>query len=112
LFKNKIIRQFSAIGLLLLFILSNTPKQFIHDVFANHVDYKNGIAKTTHDNNVYQSSFHCPTDNLVAESPFTNDAQAILINVAINYLQFTALLSNTLAANRYLRLDLRGPPVV
>jgi hypothetical protein len=112
LFKNKIIRQFSAIGLLLLFILSNTPKQFIHDIFANHVDYKNGIAKTTHDSNIYQSSFHCQTDNLVAESPFTNDALAIVINAAINYLQITALLSNPLATNCYLRLDLRGPPVV
>lgn len=109
--KNKIIRQVSAIALVLLFVLGNTPKQWVHDLFASHVDYKNGIVEPTHPVNVYQSSFHCQTDHFVVESPFTNDAQTILINCSGSYRRFNISLYNFDTVGHHCQSNLRGPPV-
>jgi len=110
LYKNKIIRQFTALALLLLFVLGNTPKLWVHDLFASHVDYKNGIVEPTHPTNGYQSSFHCQTDHFVVESPFTNDAQALLISNSVSYIQFKNALYNFHTIDQCCPPALRGPP--
>jgi len=109
--KNKIIHQFAALAMLLLFVLGNMPKQWMHDLFANHIDYKNGIVEPTHPTNVYQSSFHCQTDHFIIESPFTNDVPSILIDRSVNYVQFQSALYNFHTVDHQCQPALRGPPV-
>jgi hypothetical protein len=109
--KNKIIRQFTAIALLLLFVLGNMPKQWMHDLFANHVDYKNGIVEQPHNTNVYQSSFHCQTDHFIVESPFTNDLPPMLTDRLVGYLQYKNLPYNFSTVDHHRQIALRGPPV-
>lgn len=111
MYKNKVIRQITALALLLLFVLGNTPKQWVHDLFASHVDYKNGIVEPAQPTNVYQSSFHCQTDHFIVDSPFTNDAQSILINSLVGYLQFKNALYNIHTVDHHSQPVLRGPPV-
>jgi hypothetical protein len=109
LLKKNIIHKCSALMLLLLFIVSNTPKQLLHDFFANHVDYKNVLVNqdTPHLN---QLSFHCQVNHLVVETPFTNEQQSIVFYQPLNYRIFTPSLYHFIVLGFPSQLDLRGPP--
>lgn len=65
---KKYISKFAAGLLLLLFVISVSPRQLLHDLFANHID----LVSNDHSGNPEIStwSFHCQCDNFVAESPF------------------------------------------
>ena len=68
-----IIRQLLAGVLLLVFTFSITPKKFLHDAFANHKD-KPALISSGNTLQFGLSGFMCKCDNLVAESPFTDEA--------------------------------------
>jgi hypothetical protein len=54
-----------------VFALSITPKRFLHNVFAKHIDSK----PAKNNDKPYQlnnSGYNCDNDNLVAESSFLN----------------------------------------
>jgi len=70
--QKPIIRQLLAGVLLLVFTFSIAPKKFLHDAIANHKDKitvlsPGGTLQLSH------TGFICKCDNLVAESPFTNE---------------------------------------
>ncbi|WP_276482551.1 hypothetical protein [Paraflavitalea pollutisoli] len=67
---HPVIKPLVALAMLLLFTLSITPRQYLHDLFADHRD----IAVHTHDTDEDQldtAGFSCNTHDQVAESPFT-----------------------------------------
>ena len=72
--KKSVIQQLVAGLLLLVFTFSIAPKQFLHDAIANHKD-KLRIASTADEHQVSKTGFFCKCDNLVAESPFTDEVQ-------------------------------------
>lgn len=110
--KNKIIRQIIALALLLLFVFSITPQQLMHDLFANHVDCKNGIADNADIEHVNQLNFHCQVDHFVVESHFTLNMQFIEICVSPNFLQFPSLSYYFIGNDFQWQSDLRGPPLL
>jgi hypothetical protein len=113
LLKNKIIRQLGALLLLLLFVVSNTPKQALHDLFANHIDSKKGQASSsTIPRQISQLSYHCQCDHLVVESPYTYSDQTIVYYLPFNYRQFVASPYLFIFGNKEFQLVLRGPPAV
>jgi hypothetical protein len=76
LLQNPLIKRCLSGLLLLLFTFSITPRQLLHDAFANHKDtaVKASAARTPLLSN---AGFNCACDNLVAESPFTEAAIAV-----------------------------------
>jgi hypothetical protein len=70
--QKTIIRQLLAGVLLLVFTFSVTPKKFLHDAIANHKD-KPELATNGNEPQLSYAGFMCKCDNLVAESPFTDE---------------------------------------
>ncbi|MEO6734170.1 MAG: hypothetical protein ABIN01_23315 [Ferruginibacter sp.] len=107
--KIKIIRPIIASALLLLFIVSNTPKQILHDIFANHPDcikkIPDGIG-----NNVSELKFHCQCDHLVVESPFTNGLSVITISQRFTHLEIIPSYYTFIVTDHHVKSTLRGPP--
>jgi hypothetical protein len=54
---------------LLLFIFSITPKKYLHDLIADHVDAV--FARGADAPAIKKAEFNCHYDHLVTESPFT-----------------------------------------
>jgi hypothetical protein len=71
---NEPIRKVVALVLLLLFAFSITPRNYLHDIFANHKDVTYG-ASAYDDITVQKSGIDCGFHNLVAESPFADLSQ-------------------------------------
>jgi len=71
--QKPLIRQLLAGVLLLVFTFSIAPKKFLHDAIANHKD-KTALFSPGNQQQLSHAGFVCKCDNLVAESPFTNEA--------------------------------------
>jgi hypothetical protein len=54
---------------LVLFVFSITPKKYLHDLIADHVDA--GFTRGTDAPAIKKAEFNCHYDHLVTESPFT-----------------------------------------
>jgi hypothetical protein len=107
--QKRIIRQFLAGVLLLVFAFSITPKKFLHDAFANHKD-KPALTSLENKPQFSLSGFMCKCDNLVAESPFT-DAAAYFDFVPVQL--FSVHKDATLYhfySSTFFFFELRGPP--
>lgn len=80
------IRRVFAGLLLLLFVLSNMPKQTLHSFFANH---KDDCSKTTKKDpsatQLLKAGIHCQCDNLVVENPFVHSNVPIFLYTPIYY---------------------------
>jgi hypothetical protein len=103
-----VIRSLISGFLLCIFTFSITPKQWLHDVIANHKDsyaysVDGRIILTT-------AGFHCNCDNLVVQSPFIHyDGPAELKAPAFFVLHQTASINNLISAHHFFS-ELRGPP--
>ncbi|MBC7851015.1 MAG: hypothetical protein H7Y31_14835 [Chitinophagaceae bacterium] len=108
--KANFIRKTIGGFLLLLFLLSATPKSVLHDLFSNHADWK--ATQIAASNTVTQNlnAFTCKCDNLFAQPVlvvFDNEL-TLVSHVHIASYQFTALPISV--SVEYLRRDFRGPP--
>ena len=103
-----IIRVLSGL-LLVVFAFSITPKRFLHDVFAKHIDnkpQKNNDAPWQLTN----AGYNCDSDNLVAESNFVSDQQVFAVPLFVSFSAYILKdISFTSASRIY--SSLRGPPV-
>ncbi len=103
------IKRVLAGVLLFVFALSITPKRFLHNVFAKHID--SGNKKT--DNTPYQlnlSGYNCDDDNLVAQSAF--DAHQSSFEFALFSAYSGYIFSNiSFSSSQKIFSSLRGPPV-
>ena len=104
-----IIRQLVAGVLLLVFTFSITPKRFLHDAFARHKD-KTAPVFSGNEPQVSYAGFICKCDNLVAESPFTDE---------IVYFDFASIQPSSVQkdttlfhfySSDFFFFKLRGPP--
>jgi hypothetical protein len=108
--QKSIIRQLLAGVLLLVFTFSMAPKKFLHDAIANHRDKTTVLTPGTAQQ-LSHTGFICKCDNLVAESPFTDETP---------YFDFAAIRPFSAWQNIPLYhfyssdvffFELRGPPV-
>jgi len=108
--QKPILRQLLAGVLLLVFTFSVTPKKFLHDAIANHKD-KVTVVSPGGNPQVSHTGFICKCDNLVAESPFTNDVLYFdFAPVPVFSVQQTSALYHFYSSAVFF-FKLRGPPV-
>jgi hypothetical protein len=105
--KQWLSRSTSAL-LLLLFVLSITPKKTLHDWLVHHEDETSYQQQTAP--SILKSGFHCDTDNNVAESPFTGEEPVSLPQPLPAFISFNAAVSNPLHSVASFYFTLRGPP--
>lgn len=71
MYKKTIIKNLSALLLLLVFAFSITPKKTWHDLIATHQDGKQASYDyTAQGEQLHKSVIHCSCELQVAESPF------------------------------------------
>ena len=97
--------------MLVMFSFSITPKQLLHDVLADHVDYSNHKHKH-HADCVTKTGFSCDRLNLVAESPFIPAEKVIEAVVEKPHNVFIVLSENKAFAKTIVLPTLRGPPCI
>lgn len=99
---------------MLVLLLSVTPKRFLHDSFAKHVDdckRTNRVAIAKKNNTIASVGFNCKIDDLVVEGFFMQPAETIVVNKNLFSNEYllneycSKLLSNHYASR------LRGPPI-
>jgi hypothetical protein len=103
-----IVRLLSGL-MLMVFALSITPKRFLHNVFAKHIDSKPGRTS----DKPYQlsnSGYNCDSDNLVAESTFLNDLPSFQFPVC-TYFSCYVVKNISYSSISTIYSPLRGPPV-
>ncbi len=108
----KIIKQLSAALLLLLFLVGNTPKQWLHNIFANHTDYKKDAALNNDIAGIYKLRYHCQCDQPVIESPFVISVSAFTLSKTRQYLAYQSPPYVFVNTNHPVHFSLRGPPTV
>jgi len=106
-----IIPQISAIILLALFLLGNTPRLWLHDAFANHT----GCAKFFEETKEGAKSssvqrVHCECNDIVIESPFAAADGLLLIFEPVSYSGFSVPDTTTPFFCLTRIMTLRGPP--
>jgi hypothetical protein len=109
LFKKSYITRIVSSLLLLAFVLGITPKKFLHDAFAKHIDIKSRH-KTDQPYQISIAGYNCDCDNLVAESTFIYDPQAFTFPVFHSFCSYT-LEDISFSSISKLYSPLRGPPV-
>ena len=95
--------------MLIVFALSITPKRFLHNVFAKHIDSRNQ-KNDTHPYQLSLSGYNCDTDNIVAESAFVADQHTIVFPLFISFSSYT-LRNISFTSPPEIYSALRGPPV-
>lgn len=107
--QKTILKQLAAGVLLLVFTFSIAPKKFLHDAIANHKD-KTAVVSQGDSPQLSHTGFICKCDNLVAESPFTDE----VLHFDFTPLQvFSVTSSSTLYhfhSSPVFFFELRGPP--
>ena len=96
--------------MLMIFAMSVTPKRFLHNVFAKHIDSKS----EKNNNKPYQltnSGYNCDCDNLVAESTFINDLPSFYFPVSASFSSYVVK-NISFSSISAIFSPLRGPPVI
>jgi hypothetical protein len=111
LYKQSHIKRFVAGIFLLLFAFSITPRNVLHDLFANHID-KTTLSKKSNSAQVKTFDYLCKCDNLVVESPFIESVQHFDFSINAPFPQHRILTSYFFLSTRYFFFEHRGPPAI
>lgn len=95
--------------MLVIFVFGITPKRFLHNAFAKHIDNSSQSA-TGKPFQLTTSGYNCDCDNLVAESTFLNDLQVFSFPLSFSYSCYTIKDISFISTTKVYSL-LRGPPV-
>lgn len=109
LYKSVYITRFLCGLLLIVFALSITPKKYLHNAFATHVD--NGPTESS--SSPYQldtPEYNCDIDNVVAESSFVNEQRSDILPLLSSFPSYLFKNISPLSTTVIYSL-LRGPPV-
>ena len=91
-------------------MFGNTSKQLLHDVFANHKDYSNGILASSDKTQVVKKGIHCQCDNFVIESAFSNAASNLHFGITNLVFEFPTFPASVLFEQSPTFFAPRGPP--
>jgi len=95
--------------MLIIFGFSITPKIILHNIVADHKDTP---FQSSHNSSaqLFAAGFNCNCDNLVVESPFTNDFNPLQLKAAIFFkLHFADVITDFYSQHHFYS-ELRGPP--
>jgi hypothetical protein len=103
------IQLFFGWALLLVFALSITPRQLLHDALAHHTDQSVEASGNAY---ITRAGYSCDRLNLVAESPFT-ETGTFTENIPLQPCTDFIVVSHHKAAPKVITLPgLRGPPCI
>jgi hypothetical protein len=108
--KNKTIRQFISIALLLLFVVNITPKKTLHLLFGCHKEISNTLAANNSDQ-VSIKSFHCSCNQADMQTAFEEPSIVLTTVARIYAIEITAQYETILYSQPASSSRLRGPPV-
>jgi hypothetical protein len=111
LHKNLHIKRLLAGIMLVLFAFSVTPRNVLHDLFANHTD-ETVLSKRSNSTSVKTFDYLCKTDNLVVESPFIESITHFNFSAFAAYPKHRILTSYFFSSSKYFFFEHRGPPAV
>jgi hypothetical protein len=108
MYKRQNIKRLAAGLLLFVFILSITPKQWLHDLVTNHKD--SWAVSFAGKQTITSTGFHCNCDNLVAESPFIYYDGPAEPGIAASFVLHQTATSGRIISSYHYFSSLRGPP--
>jgi len=111
LYRNSYIRSIVAGLMLVFFAFSITPRNVLHDLFANHTD-ETTLSKKSNSTSVKTFDYLCKCDNLVAESPFIESTTHFDFSTLSPFSQHLILTSYFFYSSRYFFFEHRGPPAI
>jgi hypothetical protein len=111
LHKNLHIKRFVAGLLLLLFAFSVTPRNIVHDLFANHTD-ETVLSKKSNSATVKTFDFLCKCDNTVVESPFIETIAHFDFSTDTPFAQHLIHTSYFFYSSQHFFFEHRGPPAI
>jgi len=94
---------------MILFLFSAFPRQWLHDIFAGHVDRISRVIDDRNDH-ITIAGFSCDCNSVVVSSPFISYQQCMLSPVVREYSSFITQISTPVIAATSLSYSLRGPP--
>lgn len=95
--------------MLILFAFSITPKQFLHDLVADHQDTiacRDDLAA----HHIHSAGFYCSCDNLVAESVFIGTGNFIELSAPLVFIEKQPAFVADYHYTAAFFSELRGPP--
>ena len=111
LIQNRYIRYFTAILLLAIFALSNTPVKVLHHFFANHVDQQTILQYKNGETQLQVAGIDCHVETNVVITPYVCGGGIIIKGILPSFAGYTILEKNVFHDIRLLYFELRGPPV-
>jgi hypothetical protein len=93
----------------LVFALSITPKRFLHNTFAKHIDSRHK-EKSDSPYQLNTAGYNCDNDNQVAESSFVSIQQIFSHHLFFSFHSFKSNY-NSFSSATGIYSSLRGPPV-
>ncbi|HTB52809.1 MAG TPA: hypothetical protein VK718_08535 [Ferruginibacter sp.] len=109
LYKNSYIRSSVAGLLLVLFAFSVTPRNILHELFANHTD-ETTLSKKSDAAQLKKLDLLCKCDNLVVESPFIESIIHFECASFQPFSQHPIITSYFFYSPQYFFFEHRGPP--
>ncbi len=94
--------------MLLLFAFSMTPRLFLHDLFAGHID-THAIKDSKAPVQMNTAGYHCDKDGVVASSSFIADEPPVLFSNVVPFSLYQTGKEELCSASK-IYYPLRGPP--
>jgi len=108
---RKRIQQLRAVCLLVLLVLGNTPRQWLHDYFATHSGCAVLVTNKSADKDCIQTDqLHCRQIDLVIVSPFLEPLVTPFAAPTTIFAEPVAGLYASIPSRYSCRSGLRGPP--
>ncbi|HMG82062.1 MAG TPA: hypothetical protein VK559_03425 [Ferruginibacter sp.] len=111
LYNQSHIKRFVAAIFLVLFAFSVTPRNVLHDWFANHKD-ETSLSKNSGSPTLKTFDYLCKTDNLVAESPFIESIPQFDFSTLQPFTQYQILTAYFFYSSQHFFFEHRGPPAI
>lgn len=110
--KKLFIQKLTAFLLLLIFTISITPKNYFHEVIADHKDisYCDGLDNST--GSIHQQGYACHFDNLVVTLPFVLENGPDFSFLPVDYTDQINFSYSSPFQYCHLEKITRGPPAV
>lgn len=107
--RDVILNKISSLFLMCTLVLGITPKIFLHNIAANHLDTslsKKKCSATT----ISKATFNCNVENSVAHSPYIYFIAAACFTPILNGIEPTAIYKKSFFSRCHFYCELRGPP--
>jgi hypothetical protein len=109
--KKLYIKNIVTSVLLVLFAFSTTPRNILHDLFANHKD-EVSLSKKTSSSQVKTFDYLCKVENTVVESPFIESSSHFDFSTFPQVTQHSIFTSYFFTSSKYFFFEHRGPPAI